>query len=194
MTVGGMKFGLGPQGLTLADRTTPLPSTSPVRSALEAAGIQVSYLSSENTASGIVASGIAVTQAFSAPTAGKGRIVYVFGQASASVSGNRDGGASLRVADAPTRLPQGLSANEPTPGVVPAVGDAPGVIGATQHSAAASPTSAAATLARAGIGATSVTARLGAASLYLVLVMAAVAALGAGSLVRWRAVRLPWSS
>jgi hypothetical protein len=191
VTVGGTKIGLGPQGVTLADRTVPLPSSSPVRSALEAAGIQVSYLSSENTKSGIVAAGIKISQVFSAPTAGTGRIVYLFGQSSAEVSGNTDG-QSLRVTDSPMTLGQVPTATGPTGGAVSAPGDAPGVIGAAKQKVAPSSTPTAA-LGRAPRGATSVTARLGAASLYLVLVMAAVTALGAGSLVRWRAVRLPWS-
>jgi hypothetical protein len=82
LTVAGTSVGIGPEGLTVAGTTTPLPDTSPVTAALAAAHVSISYLAPARTKTSAVSAGLRIAVG---DPAGQ-HTVYVLGQASARIS------------------------------------------------------------------------------------------------------------
>jgi hypothetical protein len=90
LSAGGMAFGVGPAGLTVAGTTTPLPDSSPVTSVLAGAGIKVTYIAAELTPTSVTSAGLKV-----AVTSPAGQTTtYLLGRALARVTQAVDAGAT----------------------------------------------------------------------------------------------------
>ncbi|MFN2536659.1 MAG: hypothetical protein ABR549_00725 [Mycobacteriales bacterium] len=193
VTVSGQRVGLTRAGLTVAGTAIPLPAGQ-LTDALKAAGITVTYLAEERTATSVIAPGVLITYKDDqqAETFTLGRA-----QAAAEPSADGSGAPDLPVdlggpAVAPpgggtgtgtgTAVPPGTGVGPAAP--VPAL-DAPQV---TEPQGSAPVTSGRLQPA-AG---TSVPQTFSSGLFYLVLVIAAVAALVAGQLLRILGVR--WAS
>jgi hypothetical protein len=120
VSVQGQQVGITDKGLVVAGTTVPLPDRSPLRQALDSAGIDVVYLAAEqNPAKGtVVAPGLQITVTTPLPQGvGTGTVVttLTLGQAVASVS--RSGDAPPPVVDEGPPVTSDVS--EPSGSVAP---------------------------------------------------------------------------
>jgi hypothetical protein len=81
LSVSGMTFSVGPNGVDVAGTTTPLPDTSPVTTALAGAGISVHYLAPQKTSTGVTSAGLEIDVASPAGP----ETTYVLGRAKADI-------------------------------------------------------------------------------------------------------------
>jgi hypothetical protein len=197
VTVNGTRVGLGPDGLEIAGTTVPLPDASPVTTALEQAGITVTYVKETKTPTGVTAPAVLIHVT---DPGGQSDTPYVLGQASAGVApqasfdtgtgdtidtgtgttgttgGSSTSGSSTASGGAPAVLPGGQSTS-----TAPAGGSSPAVAGPDSGRSLVPAASSADTIAGGGL-------------FYFVLVIAAAAALGTGQLMRLLGVRWARSS
>jgi hypothetical protein len=82
LSASGMSFSIGPNGLTVAGSSTPLPDTSPVRTVLSGAGITITYLVPERTLNGVNSGGLSITAA----NASGAKATYILGRAFAGIT------------------------------------------------------------------------------------------------------------
>ena len=86
-SVAGTAVGIGPAGLTLPGGSVPLPPADPVRQALAASGITITYLAPQPQPTGVVAAGVAISAPVQMPDGGTATVTYLIGQSAASVAG-----------------------------------------------------------------------------------------------------------
>lgn len=187
VTVNGIQVGVTDKGVVAPGQTVPLPG-NPVADQLLSAGITVTYIAARDLPDGVLSAGVAIT--VSVPGSGV-TTTTTLGQSLALASRDVASTATL----------------EPVPSVVSptaaglALPAGPGSSGSDLGPIASAPpaTPSAAAPPPAGQGATAsepaLTAHplppLPATGFYLVLVAAAVAALGVGQAIRWGGIR--WS-
>jgi hypothetical protein len=221
MTIAGQTVGFSDKGFTFGGTNTPIPQGNPLLEVLKQAKISVEYLARADNPDGVVSPGVVIRQELATPSGPTMVVRYVFGQmaASATVSGSPtsigdslspigevpaetqfvdapfDSGAPAATADPPTfpSVPEDTS-NSDSSGSVdtglstptalspevagPAVTEpAPPVAGVVQEAAP--------------ISGTPMTL-VDTASIYLILVAAAVVALAGGTVLRLMGVKLKW--
>jgi hypothetical protein len=83
--IAGTAVGIGPEGVTVGGTTSPLPGDNPLLAALAEQGIGIEYVKPLETAHGVVAGGVRITVAGTAPDGTRGTIAMTLGRATASV-------------------------------------------------------------------------------------------------------------
>ncbi len=201
VAINGAQVGLTDKGLTVAGTQVPLPSAGPAAGALQQAGIAVTYLAAERSSNGIEAPGIAISVHQKDPTGKAATVTYTLGRAEASatpsdgpVSSGEGGGpanvdgsplsAAARIAGvgsspSGSSNPAGL-ATAPTSGTMPSIAPS------------SAPSSSVADSSGRSLAAVPGTTSGGV--FYLLLIIAAVATLGVGQLMRFVGVRWARSS
>jgi hypothetical protein len=150
LSAAGMSFSVGPNGLTVAGSSAPLPDTNPIRTVLEGAGITITYLVSEKTRNGINSGGLSITAA----NASGARTTYTLGRAFAGVTpaGGRTSGAVGSIVGAremPASSPATSGGAAPSAAVAPTVGTGTPASASPVASAGAAPSDAATPVALA---------------------------------------------
>lgn len=206
-TVAGQAVSITPDGLVAPGQKVPLADASPVVQALKDAGITIEYLTPRRTSTSVVSAGLRITMKGAAPpeVPAIGGVpvtaTYVLGQATASVRAESD------EALPPIGLPPG--GNSTAGGAAPLRGDAgsprlqapsdAGPAGSSGGLAAPRPADPAPAVAGAGEQTTGtyslalLEGSIGGAGSYLVLVLAALAALIGATLWRLLGVRNLWA-
>jgi hypothetical protein len=206
VSVGGQSVGFNDKGLVIAGTSTPLPDNSPIAQVLAGANISVRYLKAITDPDGVVSPGLVITQRQQVPQGPMLIVTYVFGRAVAHAS--VIGGAVAAGAAEPIQVgssggvaePAGLANANATAAVA---GATPGTAGGSAVAATGAPSVAPSSAhvertAIAPAGRTS-SARVGkggasTASIYVILIIGAVIALGGGQLLRMMGVRMAWTS
>lgn len=186
LSAAGNAFGLGPEGLTVAGTTTPLPDTSPVTTVLAGGGVTVTYLAPQKTATGIISAGLKVV--FVSPQGQ--RTTTILGQAAAAIGQTVDPGDPGTFLPPPAPLP-----TEPVSGpppVVPVTGGTTPVTSGQPPTVPAQPEVAPTTAAAPTTPALTRTAVVGwPRSFFLVLAAGGVLAVAAASMLATLGVRFP---
>lgn len=190
IAVGGQRVGLSEKGLVLAGTTVPIPRDHPLAQTLEQHGLSVRYLAGFDDRDGVVAPGIEVSWTREIEGVGIAVVSYTLGRASAHASARSFGGLTF-----PGEIPSAATSAPPPP--PPAAETAPvaptQVLGSGLQQAPA-PAAPAPAVPPAPIAQARPVSQASAESFYLVLVVAGLAALGGGQLVRIFGVRLAWKS
>jgi len=199
VSVGGQSVGFNDKGLVIAGTTTPIPDSSPIAQVLAGANISVRYLKGIADPDGVVSPGLVITQRQQVPQGPTLIVTYVFGRAvaHASLTGvERVATGALPIAGG--AAPEGVVPSPATAAPTPGAGSAASVdnrlstAGAATSGAQSQPTAIASTgrtaSARLSKGGAST------ASIYVILIIGAVIALGGGQLLRMMGVRMAWTS
>ena len=209
LAVNGVDVGLTDRGLTLAGTQVPLPSGGPLASALVQAGISLTYLVAQRTQYGVIAPGMAITFHQTDPNNKPLTITYTLGQAAASatpsVGGSFSDVGSLSSFSGPSGASTESGSSGSSPGSVGATtghltdgarldGNASLLTGPNLGTRTTNGSSTASRLRTAGRSLAAVRETLPGGLFYLLLVMAAAAALGVGQLMRFLGVRWARSS
>lgn len=202
VSAAGVAIGVSNDGLTLPGQKAPVPDTSGLSPALDAAGIKVHYLAPREVEGGIISAGLEITVPVNQPGRDPMTVTYVLGRARAIATSSGDAVAATDLgSDVLGGDDSGLGAATPVGETGSASGALSGDGGALSPSASPSggaslpgdsrPSPRAATVQPA---ASTVPASTSAAGFYLVLVVGAAVAFTGGLLVRIIGVRLAWTS
>jgi hypothetical protein len=209
VTISGQSVGLSDKGFTIGPSNTPIPPDNPLVQALEQAKIHVRYLYAQNNPDGVVSPGLVVTQEAQFPGGPLMVFRYVFGQmtAHATVSGSPTSiGAELPLetgpaGEEPTQAASGSAASTGVTevGAVPEAAAVPAPTGSGGFDSFAPGSPASAVGTQAGYGASPAAGDQPASgpsaeSVYLIVVLGALAALGGGLVIRILGVKLAWTS
>lgn len=193
--VAGQVVQITPEGVEAAGQTAPLPAADPVEQ-LEAAGIEVRYLTEEKTERGVLSAGIEVTVRRTDPDTGAvTTVAYTFGRAFAAVAPVEARGGTPAAPDAPAIPPLAEGGPAVADGQVPpesapvAGGAAPAPAEAPEAAEAAPAPAVAQPIRRVGNP-----VDMGLAGLYLVVVFGALAMVASGTLLRLLGVRTRWTA
>jgi hypothetical protein len=206
VSVAGQSVGFNDKGFVVAGTSTPIPDDSPVASALAGANISVRYLKGIADPDGVVSPGLVITQRQQVPQGPTLIVTYVFGRAVAhasltSAASAVAGAVPIAGGSGPEGVVESPGSAAPAPiADVGGAGSGGGSNGTRIPVAAATPLSGAQgqPTAIASTGRTS-SARLSkggasTASIYVILIIGAVIALGGGQLLRMMGVRMAWTS
>lgn len=193
--VAGQVVQITPEGVEAAGQTAPLPEADPVKQ-LEAAGIEVRYLTEEKTERGVLSAGIEVTLRRTDPDTGAvTTVAYTLGRAFAAVAPVEARGGTPAVPGVPAIPPPAegapavaegqaplesapvagdFSEAAPLPGKAPDV--APALVVAQPTRTAGKPVD------------------MGVTGFYLVVVFAALTMVASGTLLRLLGVRTRWTA
>jgi hypothetical protein len=223
MTIAGQTVGFSDKGFTFGGTNTPIPEGNPLLDVLKQAKISVEYLARADNPDGVVSSGVVIRQEQATPSGPTMVVRYVFGQmaASATVSGSPTSiGDSLspigevpaetQVVDAPFDPGAGAPAVTTDLSTLPSVPDdtsnfdSSGSVdtGLSTPTATTPEVAAPAATEPAQVGTVQEAAPISGtpmtlvdtASIYLILVAAAVVALVGGTVLRLMGVKLKWIS
>jgi hypothetical protein len=194
--IAGVAVGVTDAGILLPGAKAPVPDTAGLSPVLDAAGISMKLLPAERRPTSIVSSGLVVSLTQAGPT-GDATVSYTFGRAAAAASGTATE-STLAGALAPAG---GLNDVAPSSAAGAAAASAqtnPAPAGAGVLAAQPSPVSAAppapasltAPASRAALPAGSAAAHDSAGSIYLLIVLGAIAAAGGVFLIRVLGERL----
>jgi hypothetical protein len=191
--VAGQVVEITPAGVKTAGQTSPLPGDDPAE-VLQAAGVQIRYLTEEKTSRGVLSAGIEVI----ARQQVEGTAVtvhYTFGRAFAAAAEVGEGpSADLPDLDAPVSAAadSGAPEGEDASGPNPATGDA------TSGPAPAEPPHAAdvppSEMAPEQVAVAGDPVDMGMTRLYLMIVFGALAMFASGTLLRLLGVKTRWTS
>ena len=117
MTVGGVEVGLTESGLRVADSVLPGPDLTVVSSALEGAGVTLTYLPASESPTSITSAGLAITQAIDVPSQGRVELTMVLGQVTVAARA-----AALPRCPRDRRRPGASGGGRPGDGCFPASG------------------------------------------------------------------------
>jgi hypothetical protein len=203
VSVGGQSVGFNDKGLVIAGTSTPIPDGSPIAQVLAGANISVRYLKGIADPDGVVSPGLVITQRQQVPQGPMLIVTYVFGRAVAHASltgAERMATGALPIAGGAG--PEGIVEPPGTP--APAQVAGAGVAGSAVPSDSRLPTAGATpgaqgqptAIASTGRTASARLSKGGAstASIYVILIIGAVIALGGGQLLRMMGVRMAWTS
>lgn len=94
--IAGQEVAIRPDGLTLADSGTPLPTENPLAEAMAEAGVTLQYIDAVEAADGLIAAGLRITVTREVPNLPEPvEIVYELGRARAFAQGGSRSGAGL---------------------------------------------------------------------------------------------------
>lgn len=193
-TVGGQEVVITPKGVRAAGQTVPVPETPPAE-ALEDAGVTVRYLTSERTRSGVMSAGIEVRARRQDPESGAVTTVqYTLGRSFAAASPavqepGGPGGVPAVPVDPADPASNGSvggtgTAGGPVPAAAPeAPADAPAAPSGGPSPELAGPNQLLAN-----------PVDVGAAGLYLVLMLGALVMVASATLLRLLGVKTRWTS
>jgi hypothetical protein len=193
VSISGQAVGFTEKGLIIAGTDQPLPDASPVAKILEQHKISVQYLQPINDSDGVISAGLRVTYEQQVPAGPAVSLSYVFGRVVAHATAAGEVGKATALApgtDVAGPAAAGRVEQPPTASSaasLPSSGISKGPRLGTSGAGARTKT----------VPAPSVSTNLStvsASSFYLVLVVAALIALGAVQAVRILAVRLPWAT
>jgi hypothetical protein len=201
VSVGGQPVGFNDKGFVIAGTSTPIPADNPLAQTLEQAHISMRYLRAIADSDGVVSPGLVITQRQQVPQGPTLILTYVFGRAVAHAS--IAGADRLAVGALPIAGGTGQVGVVESPAAAVARGasvTSNGVAGAAQVSTGgavgSSQQSEPRAIASTGRASSAGLGRGGAstASIYVILIIGAVIALGGGQLLRMMGVRMAWTS
>lgn len=195
ITVAGQTVGFGEGGLELGESATPLPA-NPLADILTEAGIEVTYLAAsvQPDGHGVVAPALRVVLSREAVGTGATVVTYTFGRATASARAAAND-ADLSAVPAPTAAVPASpvpASPAPVPGVIPSGPRAPAPASASAAPAPPGAASAAPVVDFEWWPSGAVTG-FSSWSIYLVIVVSALALLGGSKLLRIMGVEARWT-
>jgi hypothetical protein len=178
----GLQVSITPKGIVLPGSTAPVPDTSGASPVLDAAHVSIRYLPAETFDGGVMSAGMIVTAPGPA-TQGQGTVTFTFGRALALASST----VGELTPALSTSIGGGTASNAQTSSAPSSSGRLPN----TSNPTTPSPASGGQPVVSARPSEAPL-ATLSAVSFYLVLVLGAVVAVFAASLLRIFGVRLAW--